>query len=338
MSIQVHTHTHSFQCFTESKITRCFFWQALDQDLHITLTQSFKEPICKHECHGVTIFGIVTWEKKDQVLKEGFDPAYGARQGIVTSKLFGLSASKLVMSQKNENSDLSAFQQNDNVNETSLFFLGRIVLLRPLRRAITRMLEAHIRIEINWVVSCRTGDPKDTLAEQLLAQTADDEAALDGSRKKCSKCWFISILWRSFASSHFCHNFRPFEVIHFVGQIPRARRVTLSVWQPRCWCERCDGRWLVIQRWFVLMFIDISHWYLQTIFCVEASISGMKMVKSKQNSKTWRNLHLTRLTTRVHLRDPKIRTKRKPVNQRGLGTVQWTPSRQSRTRDKTEKR
>jgi len=54
-----------------------------DKDLHITLTQSFK----------------------DQVLKEGFDPAYGAR---------------------------------------------------PLRRAITRMLE-------------------DTLAEQLLAQTADDE-------------------------------------------------------------------------------------------------------------------------------------------------------------------
>lgn len=54
-----------------------------DKDLHITLTQSFK----------------------DQVLKEGFDPAYGAR---------------------------------------------------PLRRAITRMLE-------------------DTLAEQLLEQTAEEE-------------------------------------------------------------------------------------------------------------------------------------------------------------------
>ena len=37
-------------------------------------------------------FGIVDislpGEEKDQVLKEGFDPAYGARQGIVMSKVF----------------------------------------------------------------------------------------------------------------------------------------------------------------------------------------------------------------------------------------------------------
>ena len=39
MSIQVH---RNFEFFTESKIC-----EALDEDLHITLTQSFKEPICE---------------------------------------------------------------------------------------------------------------------------------------------------------------------------------------------------------------------------------------------------------------------------------------------------
>ena len=40
--IDVHSSTQKFQFFTESKIC-----EALDEDLHITLTQSFKEPICE---------------------------------------------------------------------------------------------------------------------------------------------------------------------------------------------------------------------------------------------------------------------------------------------------
>ena len=40
--IDVHSSTQKFQIFTESKIC-----EALDEDLHITLTQSFKERICE---------------------------------------------------------------------------------------------------------------------------------------------------------------------------------------------------------------------------------------------------------------------------------------------------
>ena len=122
-----YTHTHSFQCFTESKITRCFFWQALDQDLHITLTQSFKEPICKHECHGVTIFGIVTWEKKGPSTERRLWSRIWCKAGHCHVQIvlpFFLHLYRLLMSKKNENSDLSAFQQNDNVNETPFFFCG----------------------------------------------------------------------------------------------------------------------------------------------------------------------------------------------------------------------
>eukprot|EP00435_Cladocopium_sp_Y103_P025955 s1215_g6.t1 len=78
-----------------------------DKDLHITLTQSFKDTVRDDSTGPIQarIPPIQCADLKDQVLKEGFDPAYGAR---------------------------------------------------PLRRAITRMLE-------------------DTLAEQLLEQTAEEE-------------------------------------------------------------------------------------------------------------------------------------------------------------------
>ena len=264
--IGVHSSTHTHTVFNVSQnqrfATRCFL-EALDQDLHITLTQSFKEPICKHECHGVTIFGIVAWEKKrTKYWKKALIPHMVQGRALWCPNCLAFLFASIYIG------FLCPKKTNKMTTSTKRrFFFWRIVLLRPLRRAITRMLEAHIRIEISWVVSsCRSGEPKDTLAEQLLAQTADDEAALDGSRKKCSNCWFISILWRSFASSHFCHNFRPFQVIHFVGgQIPRARRVTLSVWQPRCWSVKVTkhnvndvmvGDW-----WFnVCSFFDV--WYL----------------------------------------------------------------------------
>eukprot|EP00913_Durusdinium_trenchii_P028742 g26956.t1 len=89
-----------------------------DKDLHITLAQSFKDwsyAWCLNETQRPEMKHNKTLEfdiRKDQVLKEGFDPAYGAR---------------------------------------------------PLRRAITRMLE-------------------DTLAEQLLEQKAEEDEIQQRSR------------------------------------------------------------------------------------------------------------------------------------------------------------
>lgn len=39
-------------------------------------------------CHIVSVDISLPGEEKDQVLKEGFDPAYGARQGIVGIVMF----------------------------------------------------------------------------------------------------------------------------------------------------------------------------------------------------------------------------------------------------------
>ena len=116
-----YTHTHSFQCFTESKIRNSVFFGSFGSGSSHHIDTEFQGADLQtrvSRCHH--FWNRRLGKKKDQVLKEGFDPAYGARQGIVMSKLFGLSFCiyiyRLLMSQKN--------QQNDNVNETSVFFLA----------------------------------------------------------------------------------------------------------------------------------------------------------------------------------------------------------------------
>ena len=79
---------------------------------------------------------------QEQVLKEGYDPAYGARPGTISTPSLRLSVLL------------------DSVSLSLSFFL-RLILRdasdrRPLRRAITRMLEASLSCQGSEVV-----DPTD---------------------------------------------------------------------------------------------------------------------------------------------------------------------------------
>lgn len=124
-------------------------------------------------------------KKRTKCWKKALIPHMVQGRALWCPKCFAvLVSSKLVLSQKTENSHLSAFHEMTTI--WKVFFL--LIVSRPLRRAITRMLEANTSESSVNQLRCLVlmqknmwirGAVQDTLAEQLLAQTADDQAALD---------------------------------------------------------------------------------------------------------------------------------------------------------------